>query len=249
MRRLLGISLGISVAILGAAFAAQSAQAADLRTKAPPPAPVAVAYNWSGFYWGLNGGWAWGDGDLTGPGGTGSVDLDGGFFGGQIGWNWQAPGSPWVWGIEVDSAWADIGDSSSVTFGGATFTASSDLDYFGTARLRVGYAWDRVLWYLTGGLAWAHNDISFGVVAPAFAAGVTSGNSHVGWTLGGGVEWAFADPWSVKLEYLYMDFGSESYFGGPGAGGFDADAQIHTIKLGLNYRWGAYGKSPVVARY
>jgi outer membrane immunogenic protein len=245
MRRLFGLSLSL----LGIAFFAHAANAADLPRKAPPPAPVVAAFNWSGFYAGIHGGWATGDADLSFVGGSTSVDLDGGFFGGQIGWNWQAPGSPWVWGVEVDSAWADIGDDASATVGLATFTASSDLDYFGTARLRLGYAWDRVLWYVTGGLAWAHNDISFGVAAPGLLAGVSSDNTHVGWTVGGGVEWAFADPWSVKLEYLFVDLGDESYFGGIGAGGFDADAQIHTFKIGLNYRWGAYGKSPVVARY
>lgn len=246
MRRLFGFSLSL----LGMVFLAHSASAADLPRKAPPPAPVVAAFNWSGFYWGINGGWATGDADLSNTLGSGSVDLDGGFFGGQIGWNWQAPGSPWVWGVEVDSAWADIGDSGTVIAPGFTATASSDLDYFGTARLRVGYAWDRVLWYVTGGLAWAHNEISFAAAVPGFVVAGSSDNTHVGWTVGGGVEWAFADPWSVKLEYLFLDFGNESYFGGPGVvGGFDADAQIHTFKIGLNYRWGAYGKSPVVARY
>ena len=137
--------------------------------------------------------------------------------------------------------WAAVG----VTF--ALGTAVGDLT---AVTLRLGYAWDRVLWYVTGGLAWAHNEISFAAAAPGFGVVGSSDNTHVGWTVGGGVEWAFADPWSVKLEYLFMDFGNESYFGGPGAvGGFDADAQIHTFKIGLNYRWGAYGKSPVVARY
>lgn len=247
MRRLFGISLSI----LGIVFLTSAANAADLRPAyKAPPAPVTPAFNWSGFYAGIHGGWAWGDADLTAGGVSRTADIDGGFFGGQIGWNWQAAGSPWVWGVEIDSAWADISDSASATIGGVTFTGSSELDYFGTARLRVGYAWDRVLWYVTGGVAWAHNEISFGVSTPGILAGISSDNTHVGWTIGGGVEWAFADPWSVKLEYLFLDFGSESYFGGVTTGGFDADAQIHTIKLGLNYRWGAaYGKSPVVARY
>ncbi|MDT3688065.1 MAG: outer membrane beta-barrel protein [Pseudorhodoplanes sp.] len=243
MRRLFGLSLSL----LGIAFFAHTANAADLPRKAPPPAPVVAAFNWSGFYAGIHGGWATGDFESSTLGG--SADIDGGFFGGQIGWNWQAAGSPWVWGVEVDSAWADIGDSVTTVIAPFTGTASSDLDYFGTARLRVGYAWDRVLWYVTGGLAWAHNEISGSLAGPGFVAGASSDNTHVGWTIGGGVEWAFADPWSVKLEYLFMDFGSEDYFGGPGGGGFDADTQIHTFKIGLNYRWGGYGKSPVVARY
>lgn len=245
MRRLFGLSLSL----LGIAFFTHTANAADLRPAyKAPPAPVMAAFNWSGFYAGIHGGWATGDMDSSTLGG--SADIDGGFFGGQIGWNWQAAGSPWVWGVEVDSAWADIGDSVTATVAPFTGTVSSDLDYFGTARLRLGYAWDRVLWYVTGGVAWAHNELSGTLTGPGLALGASSDNTHVGWTIGGGVEWAFADPWSVKLEYLFMDFGSEDYFGGPGAGGFDADAQIHTFKIGLNYRWGwgGYGKSPVVAR-
>jgi len=248
MRRLSELSLSLIGAVLlaGAVTVANPANAADLPRKAPPPAPVVAAFNWSGFYAGVHGGWAWGDleSDFFGE----SIELEGGFVGGQIGWNWQAPGSPWVWGFEVDSAWADIGEDESTTIAGITFSGSSELDYFGTARLRLGYAWDRVLWYVTGGVAWAHNEISFGVAAPPFAAGIASDNTHIGWTVGGGVEWALTDPWSVKIEYLFMDFDSETYFSDL-AGGFDADAQIHTIKAGLNFRWGGYGKAPVVARY
>ena len=146
-----------------------------------------------------------------------------------------------MFGVEVDSAWANI--ESSINFGGGV-TANSEMDYFGTARLRFGYAADRVLWYATGGLAWGHNDMT--INTPFVSA--TSGNTHIGYAVGGGVEWALVNNWTAKVEYLYLDLGSENYFGGPATGGFDSDLTAHTVKVGLNYRFG-YGKGPVVARY
>lgn len=246
MRR---FALGILVAAGLALGLTQAASAADLGRpvyKAPPPAVVA-AYNWSGFYIGIMGGWGFGDVNSTTFGGA-SSEIDGGFVGGTIGWNWQAPGSPWVFGVEADSAWANIEADATVFGAGLVATAFSELDYFGTARLRVGYAWDRLLWYVTGGVAWANNEIGVSVAGPGFVAGTASSNTHVGWTIGGGLEWALADNWSAKIEYLYMDLADEPYFGGPAAGGFDADLEVHTIKVGLNYRFN-WGKAPLVAKY
>ena len=225
---------------------AQVASAADMGRPVykAAPAPVMMGYNWSGFYAGVHGGYAWGEQDnvLTALGVGGNLKQDGWFGGGQIGWNYQGAGSPWVFGVEVDSAWANI--ESSINFGGGV-TATSEMDYFGTARLRFGYAADRVLWYATGGLAWGHNDMTLAVAGLGSA---TSGNTHIGYAVGGGVEWALVDNWTAKVEYLYLDLGSENYFGGPAAGGFDSDLTAHTVKVGLNYRFG-YGKGPVVARY
>ena len=83
-----------------------------------------------------------------------------------------------------------------------------------------------------------------------FRAGWTQSFTHTGWTIGGGVEWALVNSWTVKLEYLYLKFSEKDYFPNTINGlGFDADANVHTIKLGLNHRFG-YGKDPyVAARY
>jgi outer membrane immunogenic protein len=70
--------------------------------------------------------------------------------------------------------------------------------------------------------------------AGGFAVGASDTQDHFGWTVGGGVEHAFADHWSVKVEYLYLGLDSENYFGGAIASG---DADIHTVKAGLNYRF------------
>jgi outer membrane immunogenic protein len=240
-----------AVAAAGIALGAvQPASAADIQRPIYKAAPVIAAYNWSGFYVGGNIGWGWGEVDSNNIAGFAVTSKPEGFFGGgQVGFNWQAPGSPWVWGVEVDSQWANIEEDVTGVAGAVVANAFTDLNYFGTARLRLGYAWDRVMAYATGGLAWGNNEIGASVAVPGFFAGATSSATHIGWTVGAGVEWALLDNWSAKVEYLYLDLGNQDYFGGPGVlGGFDADVTAHTVKVGLNYRFG-YGKTPVVAKY
>lgn len=227
----------------------QTASAADI-ARPVYKAPIMVpAYNWSGFYIGGNVGYGWGKGDFDNLGLAGSTwNQDGVFAGGQIGYNWQGVGSPWVFGIEVDSQWANMKDSVTVVGGGVVANAFSELNYFGTARARLGYAADRVLWYATGGLAWGTNEVGASIAAPGLFAAGTASDTHVGWTVGAGVEWALVDNWTAKVEYMYLDLGNASYLGGPAAGGFNVDLSAQTVKVGLNYRFG-YGKGPVVAKY
>jgi outer membrane immunogenic protein len=173
------------------------------------------AFNWSGLYVGVHAGYAW-------------DDADGWFAGGQIGLNYQAAGSPWVWGIELDGAFADIGESATL----AGVTASSEANHFGTLRARVGSAMDRTLFYVTGGLAWVHNELS----VTALGVTVSDSNTHTGWTIGAGVEQDFGGGWSWKFEYLYADVGSKTYFANLAP--VSASADVHTVKLGVNYRFG-----------
>jgi len=222
------LAAGVSaLALLSVAPALAADLPARMATKAPAYVQV---YNWTGFYVGIHGGYGWGDLDA---GVLGSTDQSGFFGGAQIGYNWQAPGSNWVFGLELDSAFADIEEITSVTIGAVTGTASSSVAYIGSFRGRVGYAWDRTLLYVTGGLGWANNEITTSVTFPGFAATVSESNTHFGYVLGAGIEYAVSGPWSVKGEYLYYGLGNESY------SGIDADLNIHTVKLGLNYRFGA----------
>jgi len=187
------------------------AAAADLRqpvfTKGPMMAPP--MFNWTGFYVGIHGGWA------------GGSDVEGWLGGGQLGFNYQTPGSTFVWGGEVDGAFSNIGNSAA----GVT----SEVDRLATARLRVGTASDQTLYYITGGAAWVHNEISVTGLG-------RNSKTHTGWTVGAGIERALGGGWSGKLEYLYADIGSANYFGGMNSGGFD----VHSVRLGLNYRFGTY---------
>jgi outer membrane immunogenic protein len=212
-----------------------SAQAADLAVRRGPAPAYVMPFSWSGFYIGAHIGYGSGDGDAS-VGGlpVGSQDIDGLFGGLQVGVNWQI-GSI-VLGAEIDASIADI-NASATGFGAV---GTTKIDWLGTARLRAGLAIDRALLYVTGGLAWAHNEINLtGIVVGS------DDRTHTGWTVGGGLEYAFAGNWSAKIEYLYIDLSDKNYFGVLLPPGADIDATIHTVKLGINYRFG--GSSPVVA--
>lgn len=214
--------------VLGASF---PVQAADIGRSAPMPAyktPALVAgYNWTGFYAGLNGGYMFGSGNVS--------SFDGGLFGGTLGYNYQPIGSNLVFGIEGDIGWTNFGASATATVGAVTATARSEAELFATFRGRLGWAVDRWLVYATGGGAWARNKISVTAAAPGIVVGASDTQDHVGYTVGAGVEYAFLPNWSGKLEYLYSGLGSATYFGVARSG----DLDIHTIRGGVNYRFGA----------
>lgn len=218
-----------ALAATGLALSAVSASAADLARrpvyKAPPPA-VAAVYNWTGFYIGGHVGGAFSSEEATGlpVGFTGKTDPSGFIGGAQVGFNWQA--GNWVFGVEGDWSWS--GADGSTTVGAVPF--SSDQKWYATATGRLGYAWDRWLWYAKGGAAWMDADYT--------TPGFTVGDTRTGWTIGGGVEVALAPQWSAKLEYNYLDFGKENY--AFPAGIATVDTQVHMIKGGINYRFGAY---------
>jgi len=225
MKRLLLAGVALSVA------SATAASAADMQarpyTKAPPPAMVSPAYNWSGFYIGALGGYGWGSGDS---------DASGGFGGGTVGYNWQFPGSQFVFGIEVDAAAAGIKDSISADLGGGVIaTEEIKINSFGSVTGRAGFAMDAVLFYAKGGFAWANRKDS--ISAPALGASVSDSQNHTGYTIGGGLEYLFTPNWSAKGEYMYTSLGSKTYdFGGGDV--FDSGSvNFHTIKVGVNYHF------------
>jgi outer membrane immunogenic protein len=228
-----------SVAVISLSTVASAADlAARPYTKAPPM--VDPVTNWSGFYIGAMGGYSWSDhGRVTvlGVAATGNGDdIQGGFGGGTIGYNWQA--GSWVFGLEADAAGADISDSE--TAAGVTIT--DRIDAFGTATGRIGYAVGASLFYAKGGYAWADNKLSLGV---AGVGAFSESHVHSGWTVGGGLEYMFAPNWSGKVEYMYADYDSETYLGSVIPGGVGFDAAFHSVKAGINYHFGA----PLVAKY
>ena len=181
---------------------ATAASAADMQarpyTKAPPPL-VSPAYDWSGFYIGAMGGYGWD-----------REDSSGGFGGGTIGYNWQFPGSQFVFGIEVDAAGASIKDSLTADVGdGIMATEELKINSFGSVTGRAGVAWDAALFYAKGGFAWAYRKDSISV--PEFGLNVSDSQTHTGYTIGGGVEYLFTPNWSAKAEYMYTSLGSKTY--------------------------------------
>lgn len=198
------------------------AQAADLGVRKPAPVlPVMATYNWTGFYVGIQGGYGFGDnkhsnGIVT----SGSINNDGGLIGGTVGYNQQF--GAFVAGLE-----GDIGYSS---FKGSTMTncaapgCKTDIRWFGTARGRLGYAIDRFMPYITGGVA-------FGDVK-ASAGAIQGTSTRTGWTIGGGVEAAVWRNVSVKAEYLYYDLGKYTY-----GGGINTTTKGHIVRAGVNYKF------------
>jgi outer membrane immunogenic protein len=212
-------------AILGICVLGQAAMAADIPVRKAAAAPVYVPYNWNGWYWGAHVGYGWGD------------DVDGFLGGVQTGWNYQS--GNWLFGIEGQWSWTGI-DGSFVTplvAGPVTL----DVDWIATLTARVGIVSDRWLWYLKGGGAWARAELNVPTVA-------TFSDTESGWTVGVGVEYAWGNNWSSKLEYNFIDFGDRSATFP--AGTLTADGHIHVVKLGLNYKFD-WGKTPVAvpARY
>jgi outer membrane immunogenic protein len=231
--------LAIAAALLTTTFLSQ-AMAADMRApvyKAPPQ--IAPAWNWSGFYIGVHGGYGWSRShwqfDAT-PGVSTNHSGDGGLAGGQIGWNWQPVGSNWVFGLEADGSWADIKGSTFCP--NAAFSCQHKVGALATFRGRIGYSFGPVMIYGTGG--GAYGDVKFRTVNIANGAqfGSTFSDANWGWSAGGGLEWAFAGPWSAKFEYMHYDFGRDTAAAGVlGAGTARVGLTIDTVKAGVNYRF------------
>ncbi|AMJ60820.1 outer membrane protein [Bosea sp. PAMC 26642] len=226
------------VAALGL-IAAGSASAADLPSrKGPVAAPIyAPIFTWTGFYVGANAGYAWGQIDSTNlgvigggaPGVFGFDDPDGFIGGGQVGYNYQI--GQWVIGAEADFQGSDL--KAVATNPALGLRASNEINYFGTVRARVGYAFDRFLPYVTGGFA--YGNVKNKLTAPGFA--FSDDNTQYGWTVGGGLEYAFTNNLSAKVEYLYVNLDKESYRI-PGATlNTDVETKFSVVRAGLNYKF------------
>lgn len=251
MRRFQCVLLA-TVAIIGFA---SIASAADMPVKAHVAPPV--AYNWTGFYVGINGGYGWGrdqrtdtmpaagSGFWTRPAGSGTDTLNptGGLFGGQIGYNFQS--GVWVLGIEATGDWASLTQTKASIFAPTTDTWSSKVSAIYTATGRVGYAMGAWLPYAKGGYAGAqmkaHMDSTLGG-----GTSLDSGNLWVnGWTLGAGLEYMIASNWIVGIEYDYMSFASKSWIStdviaGGGAGniqGFRDKLSVSEILARVSYKF------------
>jgi opacity protein-like surface antigen len=164
------------------------------------PAIAAPVVNWTGIYLGVNAGYSFGASDwsdsVTG-GSTGSFGTYGFLFGGTLGANYQV--GALVFGIEADGDRTD--PSGFGTFTAAAFCTGScqtTSNWLATVRGRVGYAFDRFLVYGTAGAA-------FGDVIAGYSEHSTSNATEPGWTVGAGVEGAFAPHWTAKVEYLFVD--------------------------------------------
>ncbi len=229
-----------------------SASAADLPARMPTKAPPYVPpYSWSGLYVGVNLGGSWGRQDNTLETITGVIDatnsnhIDGVIGGGQIGFNWQY--NQWVVGLEADiQGSGQKGDGSffiPAVIGATVVPATSisyedKLNWFGTVRGRIGWAFDRWMPYFTGGWAFGHGEVNGTTAIGATATSFSGSKDYSGWTVGGGVEWAFYDRWSAKLEYLYIDFGDGPTVAvSPTRNILSDKLTDNIVRAGLNYKF------------
>ncbi len=225
---LCGTALLAAVAMTGMTGAALSADLPrGLPAKAPPYAPPPI-FDWSGFYVGFNAGGGWGTSSWTDalfP--TGDFDISGALVGATLGYNMQL--GRWVFGVEGDVNWTDISGTTNVNCPLGCETSNS---WLGTARGRIGYAFDRLMPYVTGGLA-------IGDIQASGPGLIGDESTEVGWTLGGGLEYGFAPRWSAKAEYLYVDLGK---FDCGTACGVPAppdqvELRTHILRGGVNFRF------------
>ncbi len=208
-------------------------------TKAPVYTTPQVVYNWTGFYIGghLGGAFA-GNNSLEGSGGR--------FMGGvQGGFDYQFA-TNWVVGAEAQYSWLS-NNNNSVLFPGSTLVTTNN-NQLGSATGRLGYTWGPALLYAKGGYAWRDNNNIGVTVAGVPAAFTTDGTHKYGYTVGAGLEYMFAPNWSAKAEYQYYNFGTTTFTSGPApiVGSHFPDDE-HTVKVGVNYRFGWGG--PVGTRY
>jgi outer membrane immunogenic protein len=186
----------------------QAASAADMPARAPiANVPMVLPYNWTGFYVGgdLGGGWGDHDRSVVPPGFQNSYRSNGVIGGIHGGYNYQI--QSFVIGAETDINWTSIkGDD-----GGAGGTLDqTKLNWIGSLRGRLGYAWDRFLVFGTGGLAYGELE-HYNNAAP----GQTFRSTRTGWTAGGGLEYAVDANWLVRAEYRYYDLGTYQFSTGP----------------------------------
>jgi outer membrane immunogenic protein len=250
----------IALSIFGAALATTpfAAQAADMAPIYKAPAPVPY-YNWTGFYAGVNAGYSvardsnqFNEFAFPFPGqelGEFYKTSPAGFVGGaQLGYNWQ--NGNWLVGFETDFQGTGQRDSACVNLcefgipgilGTVNSIVTQKLPWFGTVRGRLGATFDRTLFYVTGGLAYGRVDTSISLVDGAFTSVTSASTTRAGWTAGAGVEAALWGNWTGKIEYLYVDLGSQTLFPPNVARVSDTvslNLRDHIVRLGLNYRFG-----------
>jgi outer membrane immunogenic protein len=253
-RQILLASVGaIAIAIAGSAFAAE-----------PPPVylPPPPIFTWTGIYIGGQVGYAWGTGAnqfsgfiddtfvSTSLGGT----PNGVIGGGHVGFNYQI--NQWVIGLEGSVDGTSLSNTALVAFpDGTTLAAHTTADIQGSIRGRLGIAWDRALIFATGGVAFGGFNTTVSVSEPPFFATANRSNTRVGWTVGGGIEYAVTNNWSIQAEYRFTDFGTlrngdlvglpvDEFLNG------HRRLQQNQVQVGFSYKFDLLPPpAPIVAKY
>lgn len=239
MKKVLGLSAAIGLLVAGNAFAADAIYQ-------PAPEMGAAIYSWTGGYIGVNLGYAGGkakhpvsviDSGTTVASGSLNISSSGFVGGVQAGFNYQS--DQWVYGVETDFQGSSVDAQTSINVGGLLDAeVGTKLNWYGTVRARIGFTpVERLLVYATGGLAYGETKSYIRLNGDELSAKKTK----AGWTVGAGAEYAFADNWSLKSEYLYTDLGKANLITEELApdvvGKLDRKFNFHTVRIGLNYKF------------
>jgi outer membrane immunogenic protein len=218
--------------------------AADLGPAYKTPL-IAPAFNWNGFYAGVNLGGAWASdtvvqSNLARPFSNTKVTSSGVVGGGQLGFNWVAMPN-WLLGIEADVSAADL-NGSAIYNNRAQF--NEKVDAFGTVRGRLGYVANNWLFYGTGGFAWSDDTFTRTQVltvagSPPLGDVRTNSPTRTGWAAGGGIEYGFARNWTARIEYLHLDLSDQTFSFTASSNVFrsidEGRLTIDTVRVGVSY--------------
>jgi outer membrane immunogenic protein len=228
----------VKTQILAAALLLGSSTYALAADPGLPMEEAPVGFNWTGGYVGVQVGYGWGDSYYENSyGDFANYDPDGVLGGLYAGYNHQLSNNV-VLGVDADLSWSGMDGDEPFYYEGdldPDYRSTSDIEWSGALRARLGYAFDRFLPYIAGGVSFARYE--FGL----YENGVeqfTQKNTWTGWNIGAGVDYAFTDNILFRAEYRYTDFGSKD-FGDlwDGEAWTDVDLDTHDIRIGIAYKF------------
>jgi outer membrane immunogenic protein len=232
-------ALAACAVVLAALAFSGAATARDLPVRAPPEEIPPGPYDFNGIFFGFSLGLA--NGASTQSAATGDLtprfDLTGGTFGLTLGYNWQV--GKLIYGVESDVSVSTLRGSSGYLGALPGFTAETSERWIATYRVRAGYSLSQTwMAYVTGGGATA----AVKITATEPGAGIASESQlRSGWTVGGGIEAGRIHSFSMKVEYLYVDFGNAAFFNPPPTGFFNRAGGVqlheHIVRIGMNHKF------------
>lgn len=211
----------------------QTAYSADAIFDEPPiPIMTEPAFSWSGAYIGAQGGYGWGSSNVYDNGYMDEVGFKpNGFFGGlYAGYNYDL-GNGLILGLDTDINYSSLEQSENFDLGSSDSTIKTQLNWFGSSRARVGYAYDRIMPYIAGGVAYGQIETHI----PYDTISYDNKETLLGWTAGAGIDYAATDNIILRLEYRYTDYGKQNV-------NFDNDVyrqnfKTNDVRLGIAYKF------------
>lgn len=212
----------VSVLVLAGVALSSPATAADYRT---PAVADSGSYDWSGWYWGLKGGYGGGDARQTFVTSTGDYNIDGFLFGTMSSFNYQT--GDLVIGLDADSGFSGI-DGTTAATNASCAGCTTEINWVSTVRGRAGIAMGRLLPFVTAGVAFGEVEATRPI-----AGGGRDDDIFFGYVVGAGVDWAFADGWHARLDYQFVDLGNENMNFAGGVTRVDVD-ELHLVRVGIS---------------